>query len=144
MNNPVSQAFLKSLEGLSPRGQLFYYFNLFENKSRQELALNLSAYFYELAINNNLIGCYNKISNLISIYCNKSSHKEPGDLAIARKDVESNYFKEMNNLKKEIQDVKNKVIIILFRKEIRDWLVYTIKSPRWQLNMESMRNRKII
>lgn len=51
------------------------------------MALNLSVYFYTLAINNGLLGCYNKISNLISIYLNRTSNKEPGDLNNIRKEV---------------------------------------------------------
>ena len=124
------QAFIASVKGLTPRCQLFYYFNLFEDKWNYDLAVAVAPHFYELAINNDLIGCYNKITNLISIYCNKGSSKEPGDLNIKRKDVESNYYREMNNLKKEIQDVKTKVYDLLFRKGISHWQLCTIKSQK--------------
>ena len=85
MFNSEQQRFIDLLEGLSPRCKLFYFFNLFEDKFKYDLATGIAPYFYQLAIDNGLIGCFNKITNLLSIYCSKGSTKEPGELSIKRK-----------------------------------------------------------
>ena len=100
MYDPQYKHFIDSLEGQTPRCKLFHYFNLFDDKNRHEMAKSTAHYFYELAINNGLVGCYNKITNLISIYCSKNSNREPGEFNNKRRDVEANYYREMNNLKK--------------------------------------------
>lgn len=65
-------------------------------------------YFYDLAINNNLIGCFDKLTNYIAINCPNEYNQESKEWTDQRRNVETDYFREANNLKKEIQEVKTK------------------------------------